>query len=142
MLAATLLEAARYRACASRLRLRAIALALRVGLAFAAAHAGSIVLNDSQVVAFAFADEFLFEHLALVFHHAEILFQMPIQQHFECPGSRENLAIFHGGPVNHRVRTSACPALYDVECIAVVITARVEPCRMRGVVIEIGNIDD
>ena len=72
---------------ASFLRLRATALALRVGLAFAAAHVGSIVLHDSQVVAFAFADEFLFEHLALVFHDAEILFQMPIQQYLDCPGS-------------------------------------------------------
>src|SRR5262245_3240619 len=102
----------------------------------------SIVLNDSEVVAFAFADELFLKHLAFVIHDAEILFLMPVEHDFHGPRPRKNFRIFHGRTIDHGVRPGAGPAFDDVKRIAVIIAAGIEPCWMVGIIIQIGDVDD
>src|SRR6187431_1415245 len=102
---------------------------------------GVVVFYDHEV-ALAFQRKFFLKHLALVFHDAKVLFLVPVEQDFKCPGPRKHFGIFHGCPVNDVIRAVKGVSLDYVQLIAVVVPGAVEPCRTIRVIINVFNVDN
>src|SRR5688572_5350179 len=102
---------------------------------------GVIVFHHHQL-RLAFQCELLFENLAFVLQDAIVLLFMSVEQDFDCPGPREHLRVFHGGPVDNVIRTIECPSLNDAQLVAVIVAHAVEPRRTGWVIVDVFHIDD